>query len=386
VYIDENSPSGVFTKFFGMILIEYPDLNDLPQNSGWSHKFFGHDNEYKARGWFKIPQSVGLLSDTNQDNPNGIYPPEYITANNNAWRREYQEFSGGSIYSVAQFYPTKWGASGAGGQNFENSFTNSSGVGYNYAEIAGAWFKTAGLDWVVQSEQTDNQNYLVQPYSGSSTTPTYYKYNFSPNVVNFNSSLPAYSADTFFGGQWLNFCLMFPQYGWSYGNHLNYADVYHNDFEGGSPNFVTDNQQKIFAGLVNTKFLLKGDAFQTAFINLPKLELSKLLQVDLKGINVTRWNGGSEKDVNGYKNQFDIQLTPNYYKYAKVKERSSYFSSNTDGRTYNAFGWDEWDRSPNAYTYPYNTYISSTDNRSAYLFKGMYGNDCIKMLSDFGVI
>jgi hypothetical protein len=163
------------------------------------------------------------------------------------------------------------------------------------------------------------------------------------------------------------------------GNHLNYADVYHNDFEGGSPNFVTDNQQKIFAGLVNTKFLLKGDAFQTAFINLPKLELSKLLQVDLKGINVTRWNNGSESIHNN-----GIQLTPNYYMYAKVKERSSYFSSNTDGRTYNAFGWDEWDRSPNAYTY--NTYISNTDNRSAYLFKGIYGNDCIKMLSDFGVI
>jgi hypothetical protein len=173
------------------------------------------------------------------------------------------------------------------------------------------------------------------------------------------------------------------------GNHLNFADVYHNDIEGGSPNFVTDNEQKIFAGLTNTKFLLKGDAFQTAFINLPKLELSKLLRVDLKGINVTRWNGGLEKDVYGYKNMYDIQLTPNYYKYAKVKERSAYFSSNTDGRTYNAFGWDEWDRSPNAYSYsfmPIGSYISRTDNRSAYLFKGMYGNDCIKMLSDFGVI
>jgi hypothetical protein len=354
VVVADNYSAGVFTKFYGMVLARYPDL---PNEASFNKRFNGGNNCYKARGWFKIPQTIGLR----------VNDVTYKTNNDN-WRKEYHTFNVGDICSVAEFLPTKSAAVGTNpyvnvaGLATENTFANDRY--YN----AGAWFKVAGEDKVVQEQQFDNANYIIDPSTG--VTPQY-KYDFSPNVTSFNNpSNP--QKEAFFGGQWLNFCLYFPQYGWAYsaGNNRGYrfADVYHNDYE--TTYFDVDNQQKLFANITNSKWLLKGDAFQTAFISIPRTELGKLLNVPLKGLNIRRWNAGQEPDHNT--NNIILSAAP--YKYLNVFHVPM---AATTGRDYNKYGWD-------AYA-PY-TGVPSGEPQTAYLFRGMYENDCIKMLSDLSII
>ena len=44
VVIDDNSSFGVFTKFYGMILINYPDINTLTEDSSWTYKYNGAES------------------------------------------------------------------------------------------------------------------------------------------------------------------------------------------------------------------------------------------------------------------------------------------------------------------------------------------------------
>jgi hypothetical protein len=362
--VDDNSPYGVFSKFFGMILINYPDLNTLTEDSGWSYKYNGGHPQYKARGQMKIPQTFAL--NEGETGSAGI-------ANNN-WRKEYYSFTGGGIYGVAQFFPTKWAAGNktdAENIDTEHNTENTFGTPVEIDYLAGGWFKVAGSDDVTQTTPYDNQNYLIFSVTGG--TPEY-QYDFSPNVKVLQTQ-PA--QDKFFGGQWLNFCLMFPCHGWAYGHGTNrnysWADIFYNNYTSATEYFVRDNTQKLFANLVNSKNMLKGDAFQTAFINVPKSELQKLNSVPLKGINVRRWNNNDEFYKRVPLGLPELSIAP--YKYLGPKTAGQ----TTTGRQYNLYGWDEY----------YNSYTGSLpagSPPSAYLFKGMYNNDVIKMLSDLSII
>jgi len=175
-----------------MILIEYPGFDVLPQSSSWDHKYNGPNPQHKARGRMKIPQTYGLVYD--EDNPTDI-------ANNNNWRKEYHTFTGGGVYSVAQFYPTK---------TFQPYLVKENRFGdVNRTYVAGQWFKTAGNDSVTQSALYDNQNYIIKPSSGTTFDPEF-KYDFSPNIITFGNSEEDIMG-RWFGGQWLNFTLCFPQ-------------------------------------------------------------------------------------------------------------------------------------------------------------------------------
>lgn len=379
IKVDDDSTNGVFTRFYGMILIEYPNLTDLPQNSGWNSKYSDGDSQYKSRGRLKIPQSIGLDWDLNVND-------------NDKWRKEYYSFTGGGIYSVAQFYPTK-AANDAGSARDIHTKINSENVFNGDVKFTGGlWFKTSGSDIITQTDEIDKQNYLIPPATGTTSETGYtFTYDFSPNVKNF-TSYPSNTSITngckYFGGQWLNLCLTFPQYGWASGQYYNgrnyhFADMYHNRYIGDGDYGVIDNKQIIFAGLSNTKNYLKGDSFQTSFINIPRTELVKLNEIPYKGINVRRWNNVQmDSMVNGNINSLNGEpLTANPYKYLKPK--SNYvtvpISERTYGRNYNKYGWDDYYSS-------YNPIPSDEINASAYLFKGMYGNDCIELLSSFGII
>jgi len=364
---DDNSPYGVFTRFYGMILINYPNSNALPIQVS-----LDSDNNIispKARGWLKIPQTIGLnISESGS----------YETINNN-WRKEYYSFIGGEVYSVAQFYPTKIADKTFVqitnennidvAPNTENNFywNNLNGLDLQ-SYTTGAWFKVQGTNSITQAGY-DSQNYLVSP----NTSSPQFVYDFAPNVNQFGDyDSVSDSSNRYFGGQWLNFNLFFPQYGWNYnGNDYYYADVFHNNYKNTSPQagYTNDNNQKIFAGLVNTKNLLKGDAFQTAFIKIPRVEIKKLFDIPYKGINVYAWNNNTmENKQNGIKDINTLPLDSSIYKYL-VPDYS--LINRTTGRSYNRFGYDN----------------NCAENQStAYLFKGMYNNNCIKMLSDFGVI
>jgi hypothetical protein len=58
--VADDSAYGMFTRFYGMLLVEYPNLQVLPINKSYSEKFKGPNPARPARGRLKIPQSVGL--------------------------------------------------------------------------------------------------------------------------------------------------------------------------------------------------------------------------------------------------------------------------------------------------------------------------------------
>jgi hypothetical protein len=373
--IPDDSQYGVFSKFFGMILINYPDLNELPEKSGWSHVFDGGTPCMKARGRLKIPQSIGFSLKSDE-------------ANFDAWRKEYMIFLGGSIYSVAQFMPMKFASTSDANIVTNDNTENNFGPAYK-RWTAGAWFKVAGDDKIAQSDPYDNINYIIPPEI--SATSSNFRYDFPANATKFYEE-PSDGRYKYFGGQWINFCLMFPQYGFTddpipiFGSVTNrqydVADVYHNDYE--DRDFVipqkTSLDRKLFGGATNVVNLLKPDSFQTAFIEVPHEELTKLLQVPFKGINVRRWNLKLDDDLNHVYDNFnsaDIQLSTLPYKYLAPKSFPVLYPLTT-GRQYNRFGWDEriWSYGE----------TPAGEPPSAYLFKGMYENDCIKMLQDFNII
>jgi hypothetical protein len=370
--VSNNSSIGVYSKFYGMILAKYPDVDTFQIVSVGNGEFKRNRPPHPVRGWFKIPQSIGLIADgmTTDGKINGLD----WELNNNNWRKEYFPFKAGEIYSIAQFFPTKNPLTyndNVANVKSENTFGNTMNVdGDTYVvdirSQGGAWFKVSGVDNVdndASYPNYDNSNYIKKPVTGS--TPEYI-YDFPYNVTKF-SNQP--SGETYFGGQWLNFSLFFPQYAFVFDSvanrNFNMADVYHNNYD--TEYFISDNTQKIFAGLSNTKFLLKGDAFRTNFIRVPREELEKLKLIPAKGINVRKWNTGQDSRYNG------IQLSADTYKYDPIKPLIVI----TDGRTYDSgFGWDA-----NA---PYAGAPST--NPTAYLFRGMYDNDCVKLVFDLGLI
>jgi|GEM_PF-819509 len=388
--VDDSSTSGVFTKFFGMILIKYPDLTDLPENSSWSTHYNGDHPQYKARGWFKIPQKVPLHYDeTFINGDKSINPTNSPTGipDNDLWRKEYYTFTGGGVYSVAQFYPTKH-AIGAPiaipyNPNTENIFTTDNSV---YGSVAGSWFKTAGTDYITQKELTDQQNYITgcTPTTGS-TNPNLrqFTYDFAPNVIHFdNSGLAKNKGNKYFGAQWLNFCLCFPCYGWAFSPTIPdrtqvVADVYHCPPNTSDDFFIQPNNQKLFAGITDSSNILRGDAFQTTFINIPAGELTLLSQIPIKGINIRKWNS-YDHDYNSYDKYYKnhptkLSVSNKYYQYRNLKP-SGYI---TPPQHYYLYGWDDYS--------PYSN-ILADELPTAYLFKGIYGNDCVQLLVDFNII
>ena len=350
VNVPDDSPYGVFTEFYGMMLIDYPDL---PIDKTYDRKFNGPNPAHKARGRLKIPQTEGLRKSTVSTNE----------PYNQVWRKEYQLFQAGEIYSVAQFLPTKYASHAAGPDNIATADDTENRINFqHWSKVAGSLMKVAGPDNVSpQQAEYDTDNYLIDPATGS--TPQF-RYDFPSNAV--------YGGEQFFGAQWINLCLFFPQYVWAYdaGNNRGYkvADIFHNDYTSGDEYFVTDNSQAIFAGITNTRFMLKGDAFRTKFINIPKTELSKLYYgTTTKSLNIRKWNTGN---YYGIQNADNIIIDPSPFEYQNHSEYS------TTGREYTRNAWDI-----NTYT---GTQVGT--KKTAFLFRGMYENDCVKLLFDQNII
>ena len=346
VVVDNNSSFGVFTEFYGMILIEYPDTTELTIAKTYNHDFRGNNSAIKIRGRLKIPQTHALQVDSN-------------SVDNDLWRKEYMKFVGGEFYSVAQFLPTKEG-SGTPDTIDADSTENKLPITYSYSHIGGTVFKVAGVDEIVKSQQPtyDEINYIIPPSSAS----TYFRYDFPANA----KKLDSYSNDEFFGAQWINLCLVFPQIVWANGAGPNrgykVADVFFNGYT--TTTFLNDNTRDIFAGINNDKWFLKGDAYRTAFIKIPKTEISNLNQISPKGLNINKWNRDTMEDVS---NSEHIIIDSNNFMYQIPS------SETTNGRQYDINAWDCF--------YPY-----SDNNPTAYVFRGLYENDCIQALFDLNLL
>jgi hypothetical protein len=346
INVDDNSSYGSFTKFFGFITFEYP--TDLSIDATFAKKYedgpsIGHIDRSKI----KIPSERGLLFESENDDTN--------QDNNNAWRHEYFMFEGNKFYGVSQFLPTKWinnNQSGPDGvTDSTNRFDNR-----DINNIGGLFFRIGGNDEVSQTD-IDNDNYLINPSTG-----TTYLYDLSPNMYEFIGS--SQSINKGFGGQWLNLCLILPNYTWAFrgsgDRDQNVADFLFDDYK--STFFVTDNTQKLFANITNSKGFLSGFANTTQFIEIPSTEISKIyFNIPNKGINISLEN---ENITNP-----ELRISPDYFKF-----RAPNFQ--TDARAYNISAYD--------INYPYT--LTGNTNQSAYLFLGMRKGNCLKNLFDLNLL
>lgn len=348
--VPDDSPYGIFKDFYGIFIFEYPQQTIVKQFSA----NFVNDNSpaHFGYGKFKFPQSNSLLI----ENPSTLH-------NNNLWRHENFKFEAGKFYSVAQFLTTSYIDSVSdntyGIPNSANRLDNA------FGDTGGVYFKVAGLDQVSQNTY-DQENYIIAPTGNS----TYFKYDFPDNAFRYDAV-----NEKMFGAQWLNLCVVFPQYIWAFRpsgtRNLAVADFLYGDFthdDAMSIDMVTDNTEQIFAGITNSNGFISGFAYPTTFIDIPSSELAKLndntvttyagkTYQQTKGLNITLNN----QEIGA----INLDLTPYIYRPQ---------ATSPTPRAYNTTAWD-------VHAGEYS--IAPT---SAYIFKGMYENNCVKLLFDLGFL
>jgi hypothetical protein len=367
--VSDNNLFGVFTKFYGMALVRYDDNDSLiPITKTFSDKFKDNHPGHTARcSWFKIPQSTPFEYEADVNSP---------TVNTTKWRLKYTTFVGGQVYSVAQLFPVRNTKSinNLGAIASSSAFNNT--INYlidaellaNRYNMGGALIKVGGKDGVTESKY-DQENYIGTPPTETITT---YRYDFSPNASFINGDGVT---NYYFGGQWLNFCLLFPQFTFTVtaseetDRSFGVADVFTQYYPAPIANtFRADNQQKLFGGVRNSKNVFRGDAFSTDFVNISKNDLTKLSKIPLKGLNIRKWNNNNEI----ISNPDSLIISAKGLKYLKPQPAP------IPPTSYTYSGWDTY----------FATYgsIPAGEPATAYIFKGIYNNDCVQMLADFNVI
>lgn len=356
VEVDDDNTSGIFTEFLGMIFFEYEDLNI---NYGTDGKVWdGGNSPQKGRLRFKFPQgnestgnNFGLRDYLNTTEPN------YIQSE--IWKKNYYKFKGNKIYGISQFFPTQVIPSGGGG---ESGPTNNLDSSYQFTQQIGAFRISGVTNYLInQTQSYDGQN--TEIVSGG------YIYDFPANINN--------GSEKYFGGNWLNFAMYFPQFAWTYnkvgGRNMNVANTwmhpYKDGFGGGNEGewFVSPNQRNLEQHLIGlyfgTRFVnTRASSIQTTFVEVPRADLSVFNSISKKGL---------------YKYD-DITLSgftlEGNYKYRIPS--FSYFKDVSDA------GFDNFS---GATDYRYGTEYTGIDSQ-AFFFKGMYQNDCIKLLFDLNII
>jgi len=330
IVVDDNSPFGIFTRFYGMLVFESPEL---PMDVGFN-KVFSYVNipEINNKSFIKIPQNRGLFEESHLHD-----------IDNYLWRKEHKEFKAGFIYMPAQFWPTKYITPSQLG-NIYNIPYSSNILSGNTNYIGGMYAKVAGSNKITQTD-IDTLNYIINP----NTTGSTFQYDMAYNAVD---SL----GNKFFGGQWINGLITMINY-ITAGHNVDpsrsqiTSDIVFESFQSTQNYNMSDNTQPIFAGLTNTKNWITSKAMQTDFVELTSSEISKLNLIPKKGINAI---------IDG--NSYGVNIDTSLYKYRKP-------NIVLDPRGYDQSAWDVW------YGHPY-----TGNTGSAYIFKGSFNNNFIKLI------
>jgi len=276
ITVPESYNGGVYNQFRGFMTFEISN-DTLPLDStsvlGDNYKTTIKAIRYR----FKIPQTA------NVGHSFGINPDGSDTPDTDAWRKENMTFNGGKIYSVAKFNPIVFNREYGSGQNDTFPLVLNNGF---------------------LSE--DSINSTTNPLHGDTTS----KDNKISNVglietTGIDGELPANiitpegtGTTKFFGANWLNFTLYFPQvrtyFGgppqgftpdFIYGRGILSTSHYNQDFyinqADGSQNpetliyYTNPNTQLIAATDVDTKRFARSDIHYTDFIEVSPLDINK---------------------------------------------------------------------------------------------------------------
>jgi hypothetical protein len=326
VYVEPDYNGGIFTEFRGFIVFEVDEDSakiDFTYNIGNDR---GKIDPFRFK--LKVPQSayLGKTFDYEDDE------------NSTIWRNQHYTFKGGNIYSVSRFHGLSYYAESESGSSvhFNNDLgiidgneTNTMRSGQNQRFNVG----------IIETKRVE-KNYYDKPssYVGTLDNPLVVAHEDNPVVLD-SSELSGYTTNAagsttisivvnvgdsaklkleknfingdreYFGANWLNFSLYFPQIGEMKTNLARVQDVRSNtlftkNFHD-STYYYEDNQQEIGANDNNTKFFGRSDLNQTNFIKVTKDDIKLFSTINKSGFKLSGLTG----------EYMNITTDPNYYFY-----------------------------------------------------------------------
>ncbi|MFW6242810.1 MAG: hypothetical protein ACOC2W_01490 [bacterium] len=375
--VSDDSNEGVFTKFLGMMLVDYVDDNDLPIDDNFNgDTFFGKNKALVTRGISKIPQSdYSLLPEVDVDDPD--IDKFEARMSSEKWRKSYFTLEHNTFNTIAQFFPTRYNLRYDKTSDYWRSpYTNTLYDDDRIKDylISGLMFKTSGIDYLEEYEFLyDIRNQINETLStvestGDTTMYKTYTYEFPNNksLVREYKDEEGNKVDvdeTYFGGQWINMFMVLPQY--TYTNDYSYQNRYqlvstmlfgNNDYDYKNSYYLEHrsgfNDQLVFGPLRGTTNIIRGTTFKTDVVRVPRTHLTYFLTNEnvsnIKGISL----GDGTHDDN-------IDVNEGDYKY--------HFPNNSNIDYFYTTAYDENVHGP-------------------YIFRGFYRNDCVRLLSELNLI
>lgn len=270
IRVDDNYPGGIYKEFWGFMTLEYTP-NDVPMN--FNRDIGDGVIVEPLRYKFKFPQksyvgeSFGL---------GGV--------DEGLWRKQYQKFIGGKYYSIARFHTQ---SALFDREYIDNKYWRAGTSDYN--------FDISSFKVEEHNQRSSDPNWIVGVIRTNNGSNENY------NMVNNWSE----GGDNFFGGNWLNFTVYFPQVGFAAVRAARINNIRIGSNMTRLPNsttYVFDNDQEFVAGEVNTKWFARSDFHPTDFIETTRDEMRNLLNQNLsKGFtdgDINNWNERSGKYIN----------------------------------------------------------------------------------------
>jgi len=401
VQVADSNETGVFTKFYGFMTFEHEDLQ-ITKTYGDSWKRPNSPNNARLR--FKIPQQVHGPRDVENW---GTIGNERNIKETNIWRKRYFTFESGKFYGVSQFFPTRFTDQDRDEPDTDgtaNVFLQDGGVNLgsnDLIEMIGP-FKGGGPNLITQGSY-DVNNILSGGTSGGTITASTFINDFPFNytaTTDGSGNIDSNGDMTyFFGGQWLNFSMYFPQINWTFaftsGNDRdqNTADMWFRDYrdgkEGKKGEWFTvggSKTQQLFGGFIDTSFFARSDSLQTDFVEAP---IEDLVQINnyspdldgtrFSGFTNTRGSKGfflNKIDISGYTNP--SYLLSGTYKYRTPNYGGDFSRGTAPDYTpqVTRFKTDAFDQ----------RYGVDYSEPNPFFFKGMYNADCVALLFDLNFI
>lgn len=349
--VNDDNQEGVFTKFLGMLLVDYETdetLNITQNHNG--DTYYGGDKAYNTRGIIKIPQNnYSIMPEVDESDPDY----DYNLIRSEKWRKSFFSLELGKYYSIAQFFPT----TNIGSGWYTNNLSDNSLISYdnwNRCAIGGYIFRIRGFDVMDDYQfKLDEYNFEVDYLSGETEIYTTYHYDFPYNKTGVIKEINGLAYEQYyFGGQWINMFMILPQFSYAR-DYTTYGDERYlmvstmifgdNDYNYKNSYFLEyrSNNQLVFGNLYGSNNIIRGDTFKTDIIEINVDDLSILNNIESRAINAT-----------------DYSFTSTF-KYATPNNSSTDTEYNT--------AYDDVGKGP-------------------YIFKGFYKNDSVRKLYELNFI
>lgn len=259
----DDDPSGIFTDFYGSILINYAPELSLYNNPVDKART---DRNRSDRGKLKIPQfaessysidSMNSFTSERGGTIGGKTQSQRI-ALNEAWRKQFFKFNGGKLYTVSKYQGIVMEAGGVFFNNTANNIWRNAG---NVADVVTQADVNAFPEYYPNADADEGFAY--------NATSIYQKIGDGGNETLNNRPV--------FGAEWLNFCLYFPQaYNYTNGNN-DITRLITSDF-GNATDMTIENSYRVLGFQTDTSYFLRSDLHKSTFVEVPVSDIVKIVQ------------------------------------------------------------------------------------------------------------